>query len=69
MFAVQQPDWHVCSITDKAAGATTRRRVFDMVSDDKVAVIGYHMPFPSLGYVEKAGTSYRWVPASSPFHI
>jgi hypothetical protein len=25
---------------------------------------GYHIPFPSLGYVEKAGTGYRFIPAS-----
>lgn len=69
VFAVQQPDWHVGFDHDKAAGAATRRRIFDMVSSEKLAVIGYHMPFPSLGYVEKSGTSYRWVPASYQFHI
>jgi glyoxylase-like metal-dependent hydrolase (beta-lactamase superfamily II) len=69
VFAVQQPDWHVGFDHDKAAGAATRRRIFDMVSNDKLAVIGYHMPFPSLGYVEKSGTTYRWVPASYQFHI
>jgi len=68
VFAIQQPDWHVGFDHDKEEGARTRRRIFDMVSADKVAVIGYHMPFPSLGYVEKAGTSYRWVPASYQFH-
>ncbi len=68
VFAIQQPDWHVGFDHDKEAGARTRRRIFDMVSADRLAVIGYHMPFPSLGYVEKAGTSYRWVPASYQFH-
>ena len=68
VFAVQQPDWHVGFDHDKEEGARTRRRIFDMVSADRLAVIGYHMPFPSLGYVEKAGTSYRWVPASYQFH-
>ncbi len=68
VFSVQQPDWHVGFDHDKEQGARTRRRVFDMVSTDKLAVIGYHMPFPSLGYVEKAGTGYRWVPASYQFH-
>jgi glyoxylase-like metal-dependent hydrolase (beta-lactamase superfamily II) len=68
VFAIQQPDWHVGFDHDKEAGARTRRRIFDMVSADKLAVIGYHMPFPSLGYVEKAATSFRWVPASYQFH-
>jgi glyoxylase-like metal-dependent hydrolase (beta-lactamase superfamily II) len=69
VFAIQQPDWHVFFDADKAAGAATRRRVFDMVSNEKLAVIGYHMPFPALGYVEKVGTGYRWLPVNSQFHI
>jgi len=68
VFSVQQPDWHVGFDHDRDAGARTRRRIFDMVATDKLAVIGYHMPFPSLGYVEKVGTSFRWVPASYQFH-
>jgi hypothetical protein len=47
----------------------TRKRVFDMVSNEKLPVVGYHMPFPSVGFVEKAGTSYRWVPASYHFNL
>jgi glyoxylase-like metal-dependent hydrolase (beta-lactamase superfamily II) len=69
VFAVQQPDWHVGFDADKAMGAATRRRIFDMVSNEKLAVIGYHMPFPALGYVEKTGNSYRWLPVSSQFNI
>jgi glyoxylase-like metal-dependent hydrolase (beta-lactamase superfamily II) len=68
VFSVEQPDWHVGFDHDKDQGVKTRRRIFDMVSADKLAVIGYHMPFPSVGYVEKAGTGYRWVAASSQFH-
>ena len=69
IFPIQQPDWHVGFDHDKAAGAATRRRIFDMVSNEKLAVIGYHMPFPALGYVEKVGNSYRWLPVNSQFHI
>jgi len=69
IFAIQQPDWHVGFDADKAAGVATRRRIFDMVSSERIAVTGYHMPFPALGYVEKVGTSYRWLPVSSQFHI
>jgi hypothetical protein len=30
----------------------------------KILVCGYHFPFPGLGYIEKAGTGYRLVPAA-----
>ena len=32
-------------------------------------VVGYHMPFPSVGFVEKAVTSYRWARASYYFNL
>jgi len=69
IFSIQQPEWHVGFDHDKEAGAATRKRVFDMVSTDKIPVVGYHMPFPSVGFVEKAGASYRWVPASYHFNL
>ena len=48
----------------KEAAVATRKRVLDMVATDGTLVAGHHMPFPSIGYVERAGDSYRWVPAS-----
>ena len=41
----------------------TRKRVYDMVSAEKMFVSGYHFPFPGLGWVEKAGNGYRLIPA------
>lgn len=69
VMSVQQPEWHVAFDQDKELGVAVRKRIFDMVSADKVAVAGYHMPFPSVGFVEKTGTSYRWVPASYHFNL
>jgi len=60
--SLQRPDWHVSFDTDKEMGAATRRRVFDMIATDRLPFIGYHMPFPAVGYVEKMDTGYRYVP-------
>jgi hypothetical protein len=39
--------------------------MFDRVAADRVAVSGFHMPFPSIGYVERrSGGGYRWIPHS-----
>jgi hypothetical protein len=35
-----------------------------MVATDGTLVIGHHMPFPSVGYVERYGGGYRWTPAA-----
>ncbi len=69
IVSLQRPDWEVAFDMDKAQAAATRSRVFDMVAADRIAFIGYHMPFPSLGFVEKLDTGYRWVPASYQFDI
>ena len=41
-----------------------RRRILDMLSADKVAFVGYHMPWPGVGYVETKGEGFAYVPHS-----
>ena len=62
--SLQRPDWHVRFDMDKEAGAATRKRVFDMIAADRLPFVGYHMPWPSLGYVERLDAGYRYVPHS-----
>jgi len=69
VLSLQRPDWEVRFDMDKAAAAATRKRVFDMIATDRVAFLGYHMPFPSVGYAEKLETGYRFVPKSYQFEI
>ena len=64
VLSLQRPDWEVRFDMDKAKAAESRRKVFDMVDADRLPFIGYHMPFPSVGYTEKAGEGYRFVPHS-----
>jgi len=40
-----------------------------MLATDKVAFLGYHMPFPAVGYVEKIDQGYRYVPKAYQFEI
>lgn len=64
VVSLQRPDWEVAFDMDKAAAAATRVAVFDMIAADRLPFVGYHMPWPSLGYVEKLDTGYRYVPHS-----
>jgi glyoxylase-like metal-dependent hydrolase (beta-lactamase superfamily II) len=64
VWSVGRPDWEVSFDADKAVAAATRRRVLGMLAADKTPFIGYHMPFPALGYIEPDGDSFRYVPAS-----
>ena len=69
LISLQHPEWHVGFDQDKDLAVEVRRKTFDMLSADKIPVTGFHMPFPSVGWVEKAQTGYRWVPASFQFNL
>lgn len=69
VLSLQRPDWEVRFDADKAGAAASRKKVFDMIATDRLAFIGYHMPFPAVGFVEKSGPGYRFVPASYQFDI
>ncbi|MGH1352809.1 MAG: MBL fold metallo-hydrolase [Methyloligellaceae bacterium] len=67
--SLQRPDWHVRFDMDKEKAAATRKRILDMVAADKIPASGYHMPFPAVGFVEKRGASYRWVPTAYQLNL
>ena len=69
VVAIQRPDLHLDVDDDKDKAAATRKRILDMMATDKMLVAGYHMPFPGLGFVEKAGGAYRWVPHSYQMNL
>ena len=61
--SLARPDWHCVFDFDKDQGVATRRKIYDMAATERVPVAGYHMPFPSLGYVERRSEGgYRWLP-------
>ncbi len=64
VWSLQRPDWEVRFDRDKAAAAATRKAVFGQIAADRIPFIGYHMPFPGVGYVEAMGDDFRYVPAS-----
>lgn len=64
VFSLEVPEAKVFFDDDPDAAIATRKRVLDMAATDAVPVIGHHMPFPSLGFVERHAGSYRWVPMS-----
>ncbi|MEM6637546.1 MAG: MBL fold metallo-hydrolase [Pseudomonadota bacterium] len=64
VWSLGYPDWEVRFDMDKAAAAATRRRVLGMLAAERIPFIGYHMPFPALGYVAPRDDGFTYVPAS-----
>ncbi|EAU43074.1 metallo-beta-lactamase superfamily protein [Fulvimarina pelagi HTCC2506] len=68
--SLQKPEWHVKFDLDKEQAVETRKRVFDRIAEERLPFIGYHMPFPAVGYAEKMEDGgYRFVPASYQFEV
>lgn len=64
VWSLAYPDWDVRFDMDKAAAAASRRKVLGMLAADRTPFIGYHMPFPALGYAETRGDGFQYVPSS-----
>ncbi|MBT8155004.1 MBL fold metallo-hydrolase [Epibacterium ulvae] len=69
IWAFHNPEWAISFDGDKDLAAATRRAKMDMLAADKIPMIGYHMPFPGMGFVETRGSGFRFVPVSYQFAI
>lgn len=61
-LSVQRPEWQVQVDDDRERAVATRRRLLELVAAERLWAIGYHMPFPAIGWVERTADGYRWVP-------
>ncbi len=63
------PDWHFAMDDDPEKAAVSRRNVLEFAVSEAIPVIGFHLPFPSVGYVERQGDGYEFRPASYQFNL
>ncbi len=57
------PDWKLAADHEPDRAVVTRKALLDRVATDKTPVIGYHLPFPGFGNVERRGPVYGYVQA------
>ena len=62
--SLAHPEWHALFDMDKERGVATRRRIYEMAAVERLPAVGYHTSFPSVGFVQRAGAGYRWVPVT-----
>ncbi|MCR9273972.1 MULTISPECIES: MBL fold metallo-hydrolase [Mameliella] len=58
-----RPEWVSNFDMDGEQTVATRKRLLDMAATDRMAVLGYHFPFPGVGHIAAEGDAYRFVPA------
>ena len=63
------PEWHFIMDDAADAAAITRKRILEMAASEELPVVGFHLPFPALGHVERRGEGYEFRPATYQFNL
>jgi glyoxylase-like metal-dependent hydrolase (beta-lactamase superfamily II) len=69
LCGVQRPEWTIGFDDDQQKAVATRKRILAMAAAEKLMVVGFHMPFPSIGWILSTPTGYRWVAHSYQMNI
>jgi glyoxylase-like metal-dependent hydrolase (beta-lactamase superfamily II) len=56
-----RPRWRIGSDHDRDRGVAVRQRMLDWLATDRLRFVGFHLPWPGFGRVERSGTEYRFV--------
>ncbi|MGB7206713.1 MAG: MBL fold metallo-hydrolase [Anderseniella sp.] len=60
-WSFSNPEWEMGTDSDAAQGVKARQMLLDRTVSEKMQIIGYHLPHPGTGYVEKKGGGYVYV--------
>jgi len=64
LISFAHPHWRPAADHVPEQAAATRMRLLDQLATDRMRLIGFHLPYPGLGSVERANGAYRFVPAA-----
>jgi glyoxylase-like metal-dependent hydrolase (beta-lactamase superfamily II) len=57
-----KPDWRMRADRDHERAVATRKRMLDQLATDRLPLVGFHLPWPGHGRVERSGAAYRFFP-------
>lgn len=63
VISFARPDWRWGTDADPDLAVHSRRHTLEMLVATKLPLLGYHLPWPGIGYVERHEGAYRFVPA------
>jgi len=63
VISFQYPQWRPAADHEPERAGATRKRLLDRLATDKTRLIGFHLPYPGVGTVERKDGAYRFVPA------
>ncbi len=66
VLSLKKPDWHLAFDSNPEKAVETRIAFFNHLADAGTKVLGYHFPFPGVGYVVASRTfenQWSWLPS------
>lgn len=63
LISFAHPDWRPAADHVPEAAVATRKKLLDRLATDKARILGYHLPAPGMGRVERKDGAYRFVAA------
>lgn len=64
LITFAHPEWQPVADHVPDQAAATRKMLLDRLATDRSKLIGFHLPYPGIGYVERKGAAYRYVAVS-----
>lgn len=60
VVSFERPEWPWGADLDPDKGIATRKSLLDRLAADRTPLLGYHLPWPGLGRVERKDSAYRF---------
>jgi glyoxylase-like metal-dependent hydrolase (beta-lactamase superfamily II) len=61
---VKNPTWQAAFDNDPNLTIETRKKIYEMLTSEKMTVTGYHFPYPCVGHIEKTASGYQMIPVA-----
>jgi glyoxylase-like metal-dependent hydrolase (beta-lactamase superfamily II) len=61
LISFEHPDWRPTADHVPEQAVATRRKLLDRLAADRAKLIGFHLPYPGIGIVERKDLAYRFV--------
>lgn len=64
VISFKYPGWMPAADHEPDLGVATRKKLLDRLANERTAVIGYHLPFPGVGRVERKDGAFAFIPST-----
>jgi hypothetical protein len=61
LISFAHPEWRTTADHVPDQAAATRKTLLDRLATDKAKLIGFHLPYPGIGRVERKASAYQFV--------